>query len=52
MEVIRLVKEYIIECHGDCIEKLKEKFKECGYKIVDENPWAGRAATIIYWKRL
>ena len=50
-EVIRIVPEYIIECHGECIDLLKKKFEECNYKIIDENPWAGRSATIIYWRR-
>jgi len=50
-EVIRKVPEYIIECHGDCIDMLKKKFEECNYTLVNENAWAGRSATIIYWRR-
>ena len=50
-EEIRKVPEYIIECHGDCIDILKEKFSKCNYILVDENPWAGRSATIIYWTK-
>lgn len=51
-EILRKVPEYIIECHGDNIERLRKKFREAGFEEVGFNPWAGYSATVIFWRRI
>ena len=48
IEVFRLVPEYLIEAHGECIDKVIRRLPEYGYEIRDINAWAGKQATIIY----
>lgn len=47
-DVFSLVKEYVVETHGQAIEKgLLEKLGKNGFKVLDVNRWC-RDASIIY----